>query len=201
MMRSLGEVRRGSRCLSEGAQGPDLACQRPGAGRPRLRRIQGSNCPPLELTQLSPPFALGGRLRCRAERRISPLKRSGRTRVPTPNRCCQEPRRWRRACCRPHAGEADSDLAAAPAGDAAAFADLDREYRSNQVVVRERLYRDRRPSAPLGAAGSTRWIPAARQTARSTRASGSGYPRVRRSRRPPLPRKTKTDDRRERPNR
>jgi membrane protease subunit HflK len=54
-------------------------------------------------------------------------------------------------------GAADNDLATAR-GDAAAFLALDREYRANPAVVRERLYRDAVEKA-LGAAGSIRWVP------------------------------------------
>jgi membrane protease subunit HflK len=54
-------------------------------------------------------------------------------------------------------GVSDSDLATAR-GDAAAFLALDREYRANPAVVRERLYRDAVEKA-LGTAGYTRWVP------------------------------------------
>jgi membrane protease subunit HflK len=54
-------------------------------------------------------------------------------------------------------GAAAADLAAAK-GDAAAFLALDREYRANPVVVRERLYRDAVERA-IGSAGNVRWVP------------------------------------------
>jgi membrane protease subunit HflK len=54
-------------------------------------------------------------------------------------------------------GEADADLARAD-GDAAAFLALDREYRANAAVVRERLYRDAVERA-IASAGSVRWVP------------------------------------------
>jgi membrane protease subunit HflK len=54
-------------------------------------------------------------------------------------------------------GAADNDLATAR-GEAAAFLALDREYRANPAVVRERLYRDAVEKA-LGTAGSIRWVP------------------------------------------
>ena len=52
---------------------------------------------------------------------------------------------------------AAADLATAK-GDAEAFRDLDREYRKNPAVVRERLYRDAIDKA-AAAAGSIRWVP------------------------------------------
>jgi membrane protease subunit HflK len=54
-------------------------------------------------------------------------------------------------------GSSASDLAQAT-GDADAFRALDREYRANAVVVRERLYRDGVERA-LGAAGNLRCVP------------------------------------------
>lgn len=54
-------------------------------------------------------------------------------------------------------GAADSDLAIAK-GRADAFRALDREYRTNPVVVRERLYRDAVETA-IAAAGKVRWVP------------------------------------------
>jgi len=53
---------------------------------------------------------------------------------------------------------ASSDLAQAN-GDATAFLALDREYRANPAVVRERLYRNAVEQA-IGGAGSVRWVPA-----------------------------------------
>jgi modulator of FtsH protease HflK len=52
---------------------------------------------------------------------------------------------------------ASADLAQAT-GDADAFRALDREYRANPVVVRERLYRDGVEKA-LAVAGNVRWVP------------------------------------------
>ena len=54
-------------------------------------------------------------------------------------------------------GMAESDLAAAR-GDAEAFRALNREYRSNPVVIRERLYREALDKA-IGNAGDVRWVP------------------------------------------
>lgn len=54
-------------------------------------------------------------------------------------------------------GAADVDLATAT-GEAAAFRALDREYRGNPAVVRERLYRNAVEKA-IAAASSVRWIP------------------------------------------
>jgi len=53
--------------------------------------------------------------------------------------------------------QASADLARAN-GDAAAFLALDREYRANPVVVRERLYRDAVEQA-ISSAGHVRWVP------------------------------------------
>jgi membrane protease subunit HflK len=52
---------------------------------------------------------------------------------------------------------AASDMAVAR-GDAQAFVALDREYRANPVVVRERLYLDSVERA-IAAAGNVRWVP------------------------------------------
>ena len=52
---------------------------------------------------------------------------------------------------------ASSDLAIAN-GEAAAFLALDKEYRSNPVVVQERLYRDAVDRA-FSAAVTVRWVP------------------------------------------
>jgi membrane protease subunit HflK len=54
-------------------------------------------------------------------------------------------------------GLADAQLAVAR-GDADAFRSLDKEYRANSAVVRERLYRDAVEKA-IGNAGAVRWIP------------------------------------------
>jgi len=54
-------------------------------------------------------------------------------------------------------GAVDADRALAE-GEAAAFRDLDREYRANAAVVRERLYRDAVERA-IASAGSVRWVP------------------------------------------
>ena len=76
-------------------------------------------------------------------------------------------------------GESDAQLAQAH-GDADAFRALDREYRANTAVVRERLYRDAVERA-IAAAGSVRWIPppsGGRYNGfRITLASPSGTPR------------------------
>jgi membrane protease subunit HflK len=54
-------------------------------------------------------------------------------------------------------GVASNDLAIAE-GDAAAFKALDREYRADPMVVRERLYRDSVDKA-LSSASRVRWVP------------------------------------------
>ena len=54
-------------------------------------------------------------------------------------------------------GSADSSLAQAR-GEADAFHALDREYRANSTVVRERLYRDAVDRA-IGGAATVRWVP------------------------------------------
>jgi membrane protease subunit HflK len=57
------------------------------------------------------------------------------------------------------AARADDAAARARArGDAEAFRALDREYRSNPAVVRERLYRDRLETV-IGRAQEVRWVP------------------------------------------
>jgi hypothetical protein len=54
-------------------------------------------------------------------------------------------------------GAAEADRATA-LGDASAFLALDREYRANPAVVRERMYRDAVERA-IRVASSVRWIP------------------------------------------
>ena len=62
------------------------------------------------------------------------------------------------SCSPDRAGRrAASDLARAR-GDAEAFLALDKEYRANPAVVRERLYRDAVEQA-IGVAGTVRWVP------------------------------------------
>ncbi len=155
MVRSLGEMGV-DRVLADGRK--DLiatATRRAQAGLDAAH--SGLELSSLELTRLAPPAALAARLRRGAER----LHRRGneaegsagvrrdasfRRRRPTPTRRC-----------RPRAAP-PTPISRPREGEAGAFLALDREYRANPVVVRERLYRDAVERA-IGAAGNVRWVP------------------------------------------
>ena len=155
MVRSLGEMGV-DRVLVRRPQGPDRHGDAPRAGRPRCRPLR----PRAVVAGADPARAAAGageRLRRRAERvhrRRDQEEGGAGVRAERPSRKAQ--------------AEADAALQSARAergggsrrarGDAAAFLALDREYRANPAVVRERLYRDAVERA-IGAAGSVRWVP------------------------------------------
>ncbi len=155
MVRSLGEMGV-DRVLSDGRK--DLiamATRRAQAGLDACH--SGLELSSLELTRLAPPPS-SDRLsstRCRA--RSSALKHGAKRHRPSPTRPFRRRRRRPIPCCNRREASAESDLAAAR-GAADAFRALDREYRANAVVVRERLYRDGVEIA-LRSAGRVRWIP------------------------------------------
>jgi membrane protease subunit HflK len=109
----------------------------------------------LELTRLAPPLALATEFDAvqsayiGAETRKKEAQAFAETIIPQANAQADTATQAAR-------GAADSDLAVAK-GDAQAFLVLEREYRANPAVVRERLYRDAVDRA-LGVA-SVRWVP------------------------------------------
>jgi membrane protease subunit HflK len=110
----------------------------------------------LELIRLAPPAALAGEFEAvqsafiNAETRRKEAQAYKETIVPQTQAEVESATQTAR-------GEAERDVAVAR-GDASAFLAIDREYRANPGVVRERLYRDAVETA-FAAAGPTRWVP------------------------------------------
>ena len=110
----------------------------------------------LELTRLAPPAALANDFDAvqsafiGAETRKKEAQAFAQIAIPQAQAATD-------AALQAARGNATADLARAK-GDAETFAALDREYRANPVVVRERLYRDALEKA-LGSAGQVRWVP------------------------------------------
>lgn len=153
MVRSLGEMGV-DRVLSDGRK--DLiatATRRAQAGLDASHA--GIELTSLELTRLAPPAATAFEFEAVQSAFISAdtKKKDAQAYAET-----VIPQAQARANLRVQAAEADTaaNLAAAN-GDAAAFAALEREYRANPVVVRERLYRDAIDRAINVA--KVRWIP------------------------------------------
>jgi len=154
MVRSLGEMGV-DRVLSDGRK--DLivtATRRAQAGLDASR--SGLELTSLELTSLTPPVALAGDFDAvqsafiNAETRKKDAQAYAESAIPQAKAAADTSIQTARA-------EASSDIARAH-GEAAAFLALDREYRANPIVVRERLYRDAVEQA-ISKAGSVRWIP------------------------------------------
>jgi membrane protease subunit HflK len=110
----------------------------------------------LELTKLGPPRALAGEFDAvqsafiGAETRKKEAQAFAEMAIPQAQGEANTAIQTARAA-------ASSEVAVAR-GDAAAFAALEKEYRANPAVVRERLYRDAMDSA-VGSALSVRWLP------------------------------------------
>jgi membrane protease subunit HflK len=110
----------------------------------------------LELTSLTPPVALASDFDAvqsafiSAETRKKDAQAFAERAIPQAQGAADTAIQTARA-------EASADLARAN-GDAAAFLALEREYRANPVVVRERLYRDAVEQA-ISKAGNVRLIP------------------------------------------
>jgi membrane protease subunit HflK len=110
----------------------------------------------LELTRLAPPTALASDFDAvqsafiGAETRRKEAQAFAETTLPQAHATSD-------ALVQSAQGTAGAALAAAR-GEAEAFRGLDREYRANPAVIRERLYRDAVERA-IGAAGSVRWVP------------------------------------------
>lgn len=110
----------------------------------------------LELTRLAPPQALASEFDSvqsafiGAQTQRSEAQAFAESAIPAAHAEAEE------FVQRAH-GEADAALAVAR-GDADAFRALEKEYRTNPAVVRERLYRDAVERA-ISTAGSVRWVP------------------------------------------
>ena len=155
MVRSLGEMAV-DRVLSDGRK--DLiamATRRAQAGLDACH--SGLEVSSMELTRLAPPPSLIPEFDAvqsayiGAETRRKEAQAFAATAIPQAQSAADTMLQSAR-------GSAESDLSAAR-GAADAFRALDREYRANAVVVRERLYRDGVEIA-LRSAGRVRWIPA-----------------------------------------
>ncbi len=154
MVRSLGEMGV-DRVLSDGRKSLiATASNRAQAGLDACR--SGLELTSLELTRLAPPSALAFEFDAvqsafiGAETTKQEAQAYAERAIPQAQSAVDSSLQSARA-------SASSDLAQAT-GDADAFRALDKEYRANVVVVRERLYRDGVEWA-LGVAGNVRWIP------------------------------------------
>jgi membrane protease subunit HflK len=154
MVRSLGEMGV-DRVLSDGRKDLiTIAARRAQAGLDASH--SGLELSSLELTRLSPPFALAQDFDAvqsafiGAETNKKDAQAYAETILPTSQAEAY-------ALLQAARGTTSNDLAVAK-GDAEAFRALDREYRANSAVVRERLYRDAVDRA-LGSAGKLRWVP------------------------------------------
>jgi membrane protease subunit HflK len=154
MVRSLGEMGV-DRVLADGRK--DLivtATRRAQAGLDASR--SGLELTSLELTSLTPPLALTGEFDAvqsafiAAETRKKFAQAFAESAVP-------QAQAFANAEIQTAQAEASADQARAN-GEAASFQALDREYRANPNVVRERLYRDAIDQA-MARAGNVRWIP------------------------------------------
>jgi modulator of FtsH protease HflK len=154
MVRSLGEMGV-DRVLSDGRK--DLiatAARRAQAGLDASH--SGLELSSLELTRLSPPFALAEDFDAvqssfiGAETSKKDAQAYAESVIPTAQSAAD-------AMLQAARGTASYDLATAN-GDSEAFRALDREYRANPGVVRERLYRDAVDQA-LKNASKVRWVP------------------------------------------
>jgi membrane protease subunit HflK len=154
LVRSLGEMGV-DRVLADGRKAlVATATRRAQEGLDRSHA--GLELTSLELTQLAPPVALAGEFEAvqsayiAAETKRKDAQAFRELTIPAALAESESVTQAAR-------GAADHDLATA-SGEVAAFLNLDREYRANPAVVRERLYRDAVEKA-LSAAGSTRWVP------------------------------------------
>jgi membrane protease subunit HflK len=154
MVRSLGEMGI-DRVLSDGRK--DLiatATRRAQAGLDDAH--SGLELSSLELTRLTPPLALANDFDAvqsafiGAETKKKEAQAFAETAIPQAQAEAD-------AAMQSARGSAESEMARAK-GDGVAFVALDRQYRANPPVIRERLYRDAVEQA-LGAAGKVRWVP------------------------------------------
>ncbi len=154
LMRSLGEMAV-DRVLSDGRKALiATATRRAQAGLDAAH--SGLEIASLELTALTPPAALARDFDAvqsafiSAETKRKEAQAFAEATIPQAQAAADTALQSAR-------GAADSAIAVAK-GESAAFLALDKEYRANPVVVRERLYRDTVERA-IANAGSVRWIP------------------------------------------
>jgi membrane protease subunit HflK len=154
MVRSMGEMGV-DRVLADGRK--DLIVTATRLAQTGLDAAQsGLELSSLELTRLTPPPALIREFDAvqsafiGAETRKKEAQAYAETAIP-------QSRATADAAVQTAMAVASADLAQAN-GDAAAFLALDREYRANPAVVRERLYRDAVEQA-IGGAANVRWVP------------------------------------------
>jgi modulator of FtsH protease HflK len=154
MVRSLGEMGV-DQVLSDGRKTlVETAAHRTQAGLDAAH--SGLELASLELTQLVPPLALASDFDAvqsafiGAETMKNKAQAFAQSAIPQAHAEAD-------AAVQAAQGAAANDLAQAK-GEAEAFVALDREYRANPVVVRERLYRDAIEKA-FSAAVSIKWIP------------------------------------------
>jgi membrane protease subunit HflK len=154
MVRSLGEMGV-DRALSDGRK--DLiaaAARRAQAGLDAAH--SGLELSSLELTKLAPPSALARDFDAvqsayiGAETMQKDAEAFAATVIP-------EAQAGANSLLQSARGDLDTEFSRAQ-GEAGAFLALDREYRANPMVVRERLYREAVERA-IGAAGSIKWVP------------------------------------------
>lgn len=154
MVRSLGEMGV-DRVLSDGRK--DLIATATGRAQAGLDGAHaGLELTSLELTRLTPPNALSTSFDAvqsayiSAETNRKDAQAYAQTAIPQAQADVDASLQSARAAVA-------NDLAVAR-GDAQAFLALEREYRANRVVVRERLYRDAVERA-IGSASWVRWVP------------------------------------------
>lgn len=154
MVRSLGEMGV-DRVLSEGREALiKIVARRVQAGLDASH--SGLELSSLELTHLAPPQALATDFDAVQSAFIGAQTQQSEARAYA-ERIIPEAQAETDAALQTAHGDAGSILAVAK-GDADAFRALDTQYRSNPVVVRERLYRDAVEHA-IGAAGAVQWVP------------------------------------------
>jgi membrane protease subunit HflK len=154
MVRSLGEMGV-DRVLSDGRKNLiETAMRRAQSGLDAAH--SGLELSSLELIRLTPPVSLAGDFDAVQSAFIGAETRKKEAQSFAQSAIPQAQAESDRALQSARASGAE-ELARAR-GDAEAFLALDREYRANPVVVRERLYRDAVERAIIAAA-KTRWVP------------------------------------------
>jgi modulator of FtsH protease HflK len=154
MVRSLGEMGV-DRVLADGRKSLiATATRRAQAGLDAAH--SGLELSSLELTRLTPPLALANEFDAvqsafiGAETRKKEAQTFAQSAIPQAQADADRSLQSARA--------AGAEALARARGDAEAFVALDREYRANPGVVRERLYRDAVEHA-ISAAAKVRWVP------------------------------------------
>jgi modulator of FtsH protease HflK len=154
MVRSLGEMGV-DRVLSDGRKTLiAVATRRAQMGLDASH--SGLELTSLELTRLAPPSALAGDFDAVQSAFVESQTAQNKAQAFAQSAIPQAQAEADRGIQSAHA-EADSELASAR-GEANAFRSLEREYRANPAVIRERLYRDAIEKA-ISSAGTVLWVP------------------------------------------